>query len=56
MDMKNITIFPELIEDVIAYILVAVLLCVVSKLIYDRKEKRRLEKEMMEYRQRKEDE
>lgn len=56
MDTKNITIFPELIEDVIAYILVGVLLCVASKLIHDWKEKRRIAKEVAEYRQMKEDE
>lgn len=55
MDTKNITIFPELIEDAIAYVIIGVLLCVVSKLVYDWKEKRRLDKEMAEYRQMKED-
>ena len=56
MDFKNITIFPEVIEDVILYILVAVALCLISKAIYDWKEKKRLAKEFAEYKQRKEDE
>ncbi len=56
MDFKNITIFPEFIEDVILYILVAVALCLISKAIYDWKEKKRLAKEFAEYKQRKEDE
>lgn len=55
MDFKNITIFPELIEDAIMYVLVAVVLCLVSKAIYDWKEKRRLAKEFAEYQQKRED-
>lgn len=56
MDFKNITIFPELIEDAILYVLIAVGLCLVSKVIYDWKEKRRLAREFAEYQQKKEDE
>lgn len=56
MDFKNITVFPEMIEDVVIYLLVAVFLCLVSKTVYDWKEKRRLEKEVAEYRQMKEEE
>lgn len=56
MDFKNITVFPEFIEDAIIYVLVAVLLCLVSKTIYEWKEKRRLAKEVAEYRQMKADE
>ena len=56
MDFKNITIFPELIEDAILYVLIAVGLCLVSKVIYDWKEKRRLARKFAEYQQKKEDE
>ena len=56
MDFKHIKFSPEFIEDVIMYILVAVLLCLVSKAIFDWKEKKRLEKEVAEYHQMKEDE
>lgn len=55
MDFKNITIFPEFIEDAILYVLVAAMLCLVSKVIYDWKEKRRLAREFAEYQQMKED-
>lgn len=56
MDFKHITLFPELIEDALLYILLAVLLCAVTKLLYDRKEKRRLAREFAEYQQRKDSE
>ena len=49
MDFENITIFPELIEDAILYVLIAVGLCLVSKTVYDWKEKRRLAKEFAAY-------
>ena len=49
MDFKNITIFPELIEDAVIYVLVGVLLCLACKGVYDWKEKRRLAKEMAAY-------
>lgn len=52
MDFKHITLFPELIEDALLYVLLAVLLCIVAKLLYDRKEKRRLAREFAEYQQR----
>lgn len=56
MDFKNITLFPEFIEDVILYVLVAIALCLLSKVIHDWKEKRQLAKEVAEYRQMKDDE
>ena len=56
MDLENITIFPELIEDAILYVLIAVGLCLVSKTVYDWKEKRRLAKEFAAYQQKIEDE
>ncbi len=56
MDFKNITLFPEFIEDVILYVLLAVILCFASKFVYDWKEKRRLAKQFAEYQQMKQDE
>ena len=56
MNENRIQLYPELIEDVILYILIAVLLCLAAKLIHDRKEKRRLKKECEAYQQKKEDE
>lgn len=55
MDFKNITLFPEFIEDAIIYILVAALLCLISKAVFDWKEKRRLAKEVAEYHRMKEE-
>ena len=43
MDFENITLFPELIEDLILFIIIAVFLGLVSKIIFDWKEKRRLD-------------
>ena len=56
MDFKNITVFPELIEDAVIYVLVAVLLCLICKGVHDWKEKRRLAKEMAAYLQQKDEE
>lgn len=56
MDFKHITLFPELIEDALLYVLLAVLLCIAAKLFYDRKEKRRLAREFAEYQQSKDSE
>lgn len=56
MDFKNVTIFPELIEDAILYVIIVAGLCLVSKVIYDWKEKRRLAKVWVDYAQRRMDE
>lgn len=56
MDFKNINIAPEVIADAVLYVLIGVLLCAVSKIVYDWKEKRRLKKEFAAYQQMKEDE
>lgn len=56
MDFKNVTLYPEIIIDVVVYVLVGVVLVVFSKWIWEWKEERRLRKEMQEYYQRKEDE
>lgn len=50
---KSIALYPELIEDVLLYLLVAVLVCAIAKIIYDWKEKRRLAREFAEYQERK---
>lgn len=56
MEWKDIKIYPEWIQDLWKYILVLVLLCAISKVIYDWKESRRLKKELAEYQQRRIDE
>lgn len=56
MDFKNIKVFPEFIEDVILYVLLAVVMCFVSKAVFDWKEKRRLAKEFAAHQQMKQDE
>lgn len=56
MDFKHIKFSPEVIQDVILYILVAAALCLISKYLYDWKEKKRLAKEFAEYQQKKADE
>ncbi len=56
MEQKTITIYPELIEDLLLYILVAVLLCLVCKAVHDWKEKRRLRREFAAYQQQKAEE
>ena len=56
MKWEDINFYPELIHDVIMYVCVIVLLCIVSASISRWKEKRRLAKEFAEYQQRREDE
>lgn len=56
MQQKEITLYPELIEDALVFLLVAILLCLVCKIIYDWKEKRRLRREFAAYQQQKADE
>lgn len=55
MDFKEMTIYPEYINDAIIYVLVLVLLCVLSKIVYDLKENRRLKKVWEAYVQRRKD-
>ena len=55
MDFKEMTIYPEYITDAIIYVLVLVLLCVLSKIVYDLKENRRLKKVWEAYVQRRND-
>ena len=56
MDLKNVKIYPELLQDLWRYILVLAILCVISKIVYDWKENRRLKKEFAAYQQRRADE
>lgn len=56
MDWEDIKIYPEWIQDLWKYIIVLVILCVISKLVYDWKENRRLKKEFAAYQQRRKDE
>ena len=55
MDFKEMTIYPEYITDAIIYVLVLVLLCVLSKIVYELKENRRLKKVWEAYVQRRND-
>ena len=55
MDFKEMIIYPEYITDAIIYVLVLVLLCVLSKIVYDLKENRRLKKVWEAYVQRRND-
>ena len=54
--LARIELTPEAQRDLLTYILVMVLLCAISKVIYDWKESRRLKKELAEYQQRRIDE
>ena len=56
MDFKEMTIYPEYITDAIIYVLVLVLLCALSKIVYDLKENCRLKKVWADYVQRRTDE
>ncbi len=47
---------PDMVRDMVMYLLVMVLLCVLAKIVYDWKESRRLKKEFAEYMQRKAEE
>jgi len=54
--LARIELTPEVQRDLLTYILVMVLLCAVSKVVYDIKESRRLKKEFAAYQQRRKDE
>lgn len=45
MDWKNISVFPELIVDIVVYLVVAVLLIIVSKWLWEDRHWLRLKKE-----------
>ncbi len=54
--LMSIELTPEAQRDIILYILLMVVLCVISKVIYDLKEERRLKKEYAIYQQIRKDE
>ena len=56
MDFKNVTFYPDFWIDAVIYVGVAVLLVFLSKWLWERREERRLKKEMAAWQQRKEDE
>ena len=56
MKWKEINWYPELINDVIMYVCVIALICVISAMLSKWKEKRRLRKEFAAYQQRRKDE
>ncbi len=54
--LMSIELTPEAQRDMLLYILLMVVLCVISKVIYDLKENRRLKKEYAIYQQIRKDE
>ena len=54
--LARIELTPDAQRDLLLYILVLVLLCAISKVVHDIKERRRLKKEFDEYQQRRSDE
>ena len=56
MKWEDIKLYPELINDVLMYICVIALLCVISAMLSKWKENRRLKKEFAAYQQRRADE
>ena len=53
--IMRIALGPEALREIAMYILLMVLLCAISKVVYDVKESRRLKKEFAEYMQRRAD-
>ena len=56
MKWEDINWYPELINDVIMYVCVIALICVISAMLSKWKEKCRLKKEFEAYQQRRKDE
>lgn len=54
--LARIELTPDAQRDLLMYILVLVLLCAISKVVHDIKERRRLKQEFAEYQQRRSDE
>lgn len=54
--IMRIALSPEAVREIMMYILLMVLLCAISKVVYDLKEHRRLKKMYAEYQQRRKDE
>ena len=53
--IMRIALSPDSLREIAMYILLMVLLCAISKVVYDVKESRRLKKEFAEYMQRRKD-
>lgn len=56
MNFKDITFYPEFWVDAVIYVVAAAALVLLSKCLWDWREKRRLAKEFAAYQQRREDE
>ena len=54
--IMRIALSPDSLREIAMYILLMVLLCAISKVVYDVKESRRLKKEFAEYMPRRKDE
>ena len=54
--IMRIALSPDSLREIAMYILLMVLLCAISKVVYDVKESRRLKKEFADYKQRRKDE
>ena len=54
--IMRIALSPDSLREIPMYILLMVLLCAISKVVYDVKESRRLKKAFAEYQQRRKDE
>ena len=54
--IMRIALSPDALREIAMYILLMVLLCAISKVVYDVKESRWLKKEFAEYQQRRKDE
>ena len=54
--IMRIALSPDALREIAMYILLMVLLCAITKVVYDVKESRRLKKEFAEYMQRRQDE
>ncbi|MBR3765255.1 MAG: hypothetical protein IKK57_12000 [Clostridia bacterium] len=56
MDWKNIEVSPDYIIDLVVFLLLAVVLIIVSKWLWELRERRRLQKEFAVYQTLKDDE
>ena len=54
--IMRVAFSPDALREIAMYVLMMVLLCAISKVVYDIKENRRLKKEFAAYQQRREDE
>ena len=56
MDWKNIEVSPDYIIDIVIFLVLAVVLIIVSKWLWEWREQRRLKKEFAEYQMRRDEE